>query len=82
MGILDSIREWGAEQQAKYDAERANPPAELPEKYKSKKADLAPHLQLDIDRYQQVFSNDLTPVLNFIDELVIEGKSDYFKNKN
>ena len=81
MGILDSIREWGAEQQAKYDAERANPSAELPEKYKSKYRQLPKNTQLDIDRYLQVFNNDVTPVLNFIDELVIEGKSDYFKNK-
>ena len=82
MGILDSIREWGAEQQTKYDTERANPPAELPAKYQNRKEELPRETQKDIERYQQIFSNDLTPVFNYIDELLYEGKSDYFKNKD
>ena len=82
MGILDNLKEWGAEQQATYEAERLNPSAELPDNYKSKYRQLQKHTQLDVDRYLQIFSNDITPVLNYIDELVNEGKTDYFENKD
>jgi len=82
MGILDNLKEWGAEQQATYEAERMNPSAELPAEYKSKYNQLQKHTQLDVDRYLQIFSNNITPVLNYIDELVNEGKTDYFENKD
>ena len=55
-------------------------PGELSDEYKSKVRQLEPHTQLDIERYQHVFSNDLTPVMKYIDEL-LEGEGDYFDNK-
>ena len=55
-------------------------PAELSDEYKSKLRNLTEEEQLDIERYQHVFSNDLTPVMKYIDEL-FEGKKDYFDNK-
>ena len=82
MGILDNLKEWGAEKQATYEAERMNPSAELPAEYEAKKEELPKHIQLDVDRYLQIFSNNITPVLNYIDELVNEGKTDYFENKD
>jgi len=82
MGILDNLKEWGAEKQATYEAERMNPSAELPDNYQSKYRQLQKHTQLDVDRYLQIFSNNITPVLNYIDELVNEGKTDYFENKD
>ena len=54
-------------------------PAELSDEYKSKVRQLPAESQLDIERYQHVFSNDLTPVMKYIDEL-FEGKEDYFDN--
>ena len=47
-------------------------PAELSDEYKSKVRQLHAEAQLDIERYQHVFSNDLTPVMKYIDELLEE----------
>ena len=73
MGIFDSIREWGQSQQEQYESSRMNEPAELPDKYKSLVKQLPADTQLDVERYLQIFNNDITPVLNFIDELTTEG---------
>ena len=79
MGLFDNIKSWNEERQAKYDARRG-PAAELPEEYRSKVKQLPSSTQDEVERFQQIFSNDLTPVLNFIDEIYSEGKTDYFKN--
>ena len=79
MGLLDNIKSWKDERRAKYDARRG-PAAELPKEYRSKVKQLPSSTQDEVERFQQIFSNDLTPVLNFIDEIYSEGKTDYFKN--
>ena len=55
-------------------------PGELSSDYERKIEDLPAETQQDIERYKHVFSNDLTPVMKYIDEL-FEGKEDYFDNK-
>ena len=79
MGLLDNIRSYTQKKQVEYDARRG-PAAELPKEYRSKVKQLPSSTQDEVERFQQVFSNDLTPVLNFIDEIYSEGKTDYFKN--
>ena len=65
---------------SRFRTEADEPAAELPEKYQSKVSQLHSGTQLDIERYLHIFNNDITPVINFIDEL-FEGKTDYFENK-
>ena len=65
---------------SRFRTEAETPAAELPEKYKIKVEELPTGTQLDVERYLHIFNNDITPVINFIDEL-FEGKSDYFENK-
>ena len=55
-------------------------PAELPKEYRSKRRQLPSDVQEEIDRYLHIFNHDITPVLNFIDEIFNEQKTDYFEN--
>ena len=59
MGLFDNIKSWNEERQAKYDARRG-PAAELPEEYRSKVKQLPSSTQDEVERFQQIFSNDLT----------------------
>ena len=54
---------------SRFRTEAETPAAELPDKYKSKVKQLPSGTQVDIDRYLHIFNNDITPVINFIDEL-------------
>ena len=49
--------------------------SQLPESYRSQLRYFTGPEQDKILRYTHIFSNDLTPVLNYIDEMATEGRS-------
>ena len=60
--------------------DRNKPSAILDENYKDFVEELPTEVQLDVDRYLNIFKNDPTPVIEFLDEYKKEGYSEYFKN--
>ena len=62
------------------DEDRNKPAAVLDENYKDFVSTLPADVQLDVDRYLNIFRNDPTPVIEFIDEYKDKGYSDYFKD--
>lgn len=60
--------------------DRNKPSAILDENYKDFVEELPAEVQLDVDRYLNIFKNDPTPVIEFLDEYKKEGYSEYFKN--
>ena len=69
---------YGPGIEAREDANK--PAAVLDEAYSDFVLDLPAEVQADIDRYLNIFRNDPTPVIEFIDEYKEKGHSDYFKN--
>ena len=62
------------------DEDRNKPAAVLDENYKDFVQTLPEEVQLDIDRYLNIFRNNPEPVIEFIDEYKDKGYSDYFKD--
>jgi hypothetical protein len=62
--------------------DRDKPAAVLDEETKSFVDELPGEVQGDIDRYLNIFKNDPTPVIEFINEYKEKGYSDYFKNSS
>ena len=81
MSILDQLRQFGTGSYSSPE-EKNKPSAVLSDEYRSFVDELPGEVQLEIDRYLNVFKNDPTPVLNFIDEYKKEGYSNYFKENS
>ena len=64
------------------DEDRNKPAAVLDENYREFVLDLPGEVQADVDRYLNVFRNDPTPVIQFLDEYKEKGYSDYFKDSS
>jgi hypothetical protein len=62
------------------DEDRNKPAAVLDENYKDFVQTLPEEVQLDIDRYINIFINNPEPVIEFINEYKDKGYSDYFKD--
>ena len=62
------------------DEDRNKPSAVLDDKYASFVKTLPGEVQADVDRYLNIFKNDPTPVLLFLDEYKEKGFSDFFEN--
>jgi hypothetical protein len=62
------------------DEDRNKPAAVLDENNKDFVQTLPEEVQLDIDRYLNIFRNNPEPVVEFINEYKDKGYSDYFKN--
>ena len=62
------------------DEDRNKPAAVLDESYKDFVQTLPADVQLDVDRYLNIFRNNPEPVIEFIDEYKDKGYSDYFKD--
>ena len=62
------------------DEDRNKPAAVLDENYEDFVQTLPEEVQLDIDRYLNIFRNNPEPVIEFINEYKDKGYSDYFKN--
>ena len=63
--------------------EEANKPsAILDEEYSKFVLDLPGEVQADVDRYLNIFRNDPTPVIEFLNEYKEKGYSDYFKDSS
>ena len=62
------------------DEDRNKPAAVLDESYKDFVQTLPEEVQLDIDRYLNIFRNNPEPVIEFIEEYKNKGYSDYFKD--
>ena len=61
--------------------EDANKPAAvLDEAYSDFVLELPGEVQADVDRYLNIFRNDPTPVIQFLDEYRKDGYSEYFKD--
>jgi len=56
------------------------PSAVLSDEYRDFVLDLPAEVQADVDRYLNIFKNDPTPVIQFLDEYRKEGYSNYFDN--
>ena len=66
----------------KADEDTNKPAAILDENYREFVLDLPGEVQADVDRYLNVFRNDPTPVIQFLDEYKEKGYSDYFKDSS
>ena len=69
---------YGPGIEAREDANK--PSAILDDNYKDFVEELPADVQIDVDRYLNIFRNDPTPVIEFLDEYKKEGYSEYFKN--
>ena len=69
---------YGPGIEAREDANK--PSAVLDEAYSDFVLELPGEVQADVDRYLNIFRNDPTPVIQFLDEYKKEGYSDYFKD--
>ena len=69
---------YGPGIEAREDANK--PAAVLDEAYSDFVLELPGEVQADVDRYLNIFRNDPTPVIQFLDEYKKEGYSDYFKD--
>jgi hypothetical protein len=69
---------YGPGIEAREDANK--PSAVLDEAYSDFVLELPAEVQADVDRYLNIFRNDPTPVIQFLDEYKKEGYSDYFKD--
>ena len=61
---------------SKFQEAADNPTAILSEEYLSKVYDFPQNQKNNVSRYLDIFSNDSTPVLKYIDQLSTEGRSD------
>ena len=59
--------------------DRNKPAAILDDNYKDFLEELPADVQIDVDRFLDIFKNDPTPVIEFLDEYKKEGYSEYFK---
>jgi len=69
---------YGPGIEAREDANK--PSAVLDDAYSDFVLELPAEVQADVDRYLNIFKNDPTPVIRFLDEYKKEGYSEYFKN--
>ena len=69
---------YGPGIEAKED--RDKPSAVLSKEYQDFVLELPAEVQVDVDRYLNIFKNDPTPVIQFLDEYQKEGYSNYFKD--
>ena len=69
---------YGPGIEAREDANK--PSATLDEAYSDFVLELPAEVQADVDRYLNIFKNDPTPVIQFLDQYKKEGYSDYFKD--
>jgi hypothetical protein len=69
---------YGPGIEARADANK--PSAVLDDAYSDFVLELPAEVQADVDRYLNIFRNDPTPVIQFLDEYKKEGYSDYFKD--
>ena len=69
---------YGPGIEAREDANK--PSAVLDEAYSDFVLELPAEVQADVDRYLNIFRNDPTPVIQFLDEYKKEGYSEYFKD--
>ena len=77
--FFDRIKALGTEsRQDLIKAEINKPPAVLDDVYGEFVSELPGEVRLEVDRYLDIFKNDPTPVLKFLDEYKEKGSSDYF----
>lgn len=69
---------YGPGIEAREDANK--PAAVLDEAYSDFVLELPGEVQADVDRYLNIFRNDPTPVIQFLDEYRKDGYSEYFKD--
>jgi hypothetical protein len=69
---------YGPGIEAREDANK--PSAVLDEAYSDFVLELPGEVQADVDRYLNIFRNDPTPVIQFLDEYKKDGYSEYFKD--
>ncbi len=69
---------YGPGIEAREDANK--PSAVLDDAYSDFVLELPGEVQADVDRYLNIFRNDPTPVIQFLDEYKKEGYSEYFKD--
>ena len=69
---------YGPGIEAREDANK--PSAVLDDAYSDFVLELPSEVQADVDRYLNIFRNDPTPVIQFLDEYKKEGYSEYFKD--
>jgi len=69
---------YGPGIEAREDADK--PSAVLDDAYSDFVLELPAEVQADVDRYLNIFKNNPTPVIQFLDEYKNKGYSDYFKN--
>ena len=77
--FFERIKALGTEsRQDLIKAEINKPPAVLDDVYREFVSELPGEVKLEVDRYLDIFKNDPTPVLKFLDEYKEKGSSDYF----
>ena len=77
--FFDRIKALGTEsRQDLIKSEINKPPAVLDDVYGEFVSELPGEVRLEVDRYLDIFKNDPTPVLKFLDEYKEKGSSDYF----
>ena len=69
---------YGPGIEAREDANK--PAAVLDEAYSDFVLELPGEVQADVDRYLNIFRNDPTPVIQFLDDYKKDGYSEYFKD--
>ena len=75
--FLDKLRSIGEDSYSS-PKEKNKPSAVLDDSYQKFVAELPAEVQAEVDRYLNIFKNDPTPVIQFLDEYKNEGYSDYF----
>ena len=75
--FLDRLRSAG-ESSYSSPKEKNKPSAVLSDEYRSFVDELPGDVQNEVDRYLNIFKNDPTPVIQFLDEYKKDGYSEYF----
>ena len=75
--FFDRLRSAG-ESSYSSPKEKNKPSAVLSDEYRSFVDELPGDVQNEVDRYLNIFKNDPTPVIQFLDEYKKDGYSDYF----
>ena len=73
----EKIQSAYAEPFIEADKDKDKSPSDLPENYKDFVEELSIDVKADIERYLNIFKNDIRPVLKHIDEIKDKGHSDY-----
>jgi len=77
--LFERIKALGTEsRQDLIKSEKNKPAAVLDDVYREFTNELPGEVRLEVDRYLDIFKNDPTPVINFLDEYKEKGSSNYF----